>query len=134
VLKNELARVDAQVGDRLGVLYEGEVEGGQGNSYHRWSVRKQGGVQPTVSWNRTPGEPVPATPATDVPGDARGLMAPLPHEQQTIADAAVVDESPGSSPRAHAREDDEVLPFRRLPVPELDVAAPARPRFRGRGA
>jgi hypothetical protein len=91
VLRSELARIAAQVGDKITITYLGKHAKG----YHLYKVRRAGGAGPRLDWSRYGGDPQPDAPDTGYgkpqepagsPDDAgwrqgeRGDDEPLPYE------------------------------------------------------
>jgi hypothetical protein len=70
VLRNELARQRPQIGEMVGIKYEGQfaTETGRGR-YHRYRVHVDR-PQQAFSWDHYGNEPAPETPQSDIPPDS----------------------------------------------------------------
>lgn len=97
VLASKLAEASPKIAERLGVMYIGEVDGGE-RRYHSYRVAVDRPEQ-GVDWS-TYSEDVAAQPApSDVPGDTSGLESAAEAEaarrqERDENDAAASDEIP----------------------------------------
>ncbi|MGH3032118.1 MAG: hypothetical protein ACRDNE_15410 [Gaiellaceae bacterium] len=84
VAAEQLARARPKVGDRLGIKYIGERQGGE-RRYHDWRVVVDRD-EAAVDWSRyaEDGTPSGDPPASDVPADTAGLHAPLEESRAAV--------------------------------------------------
>jgi hypothetical protein len=91
VLRNELAKLQPEVGDRLVVVYRGQKEGRSGSRYHSYAVETPDRPPPPFDWGMFGGdasreEQPPPPEQTELPESWKPSESDAPKEQEDPAD------------------------------------------------